>query len=91
MLTGIRVGAVVACLLIGFVVVSPVILGGGRLSAFDLLVFAVIVLGAGLLLRSRETGSARTLGSVLAIVGVVFAVLVGGLIYLLMQGLGRPY
>jgi hypothetical protein len=84
-------GAGVACLLIAFAVVAPVILGGSRLSAFDLLVLAAIVLGAGLLLRWRGTGSTRTLGSVLAIVGVILVVLAAGLIWLLTQGLGRPY
>ncbi len=91
MVTVMKVGASVLCLMIGFAVVSPVILGGSRLSALDLLVLAAIVLGAGLLLRWRGTGSTRTLGSVLAIVGVVFVVLVAGLIWLLTQGLGRPY
>jgi hypothetical protein len=86
-----KVGAVVACLLVGFVVAAPVILGGSRLSAFDLLVLAAIVVGAGLLLRWRGTGATRMLGSVLVIVGVVIAVLVAGLIWLLTQGLGRPY
>lgn len=91
MVTVMKVGAVLACLLVGFAVVSPVILGGSRLSAFDLLVLAAIALGAGILLRRRGTGSTRTLGSVLAIVGVVFVVLVAGMIWLLTQGLGRPY
>jgi hypothetical protein len=86
-----RTGAGVAALLAGFVVISPVILGGGPLSAIDLLVLAAVVLGLGLLLRWRRTGSTRTLGSVLAIVGVVCLVLSVGLIWLLVQGLGRPY
>ncbi len=90
MVTVTKVGAV-ACLLIGLAVVSPAILGGSRLSAFDLLVLATIVLGAGLLLRRRSTGSRRMLGSVLAIVGVALVVLVAGSIWLLTQGLGRPY
>jgi hypothetical protein len=85
-----RTGAGVAALLAGFVVISPVILGGGPLSAIDLLVLAAVVLGLGLLLRWRRTGSTRTLGSVLAIVGVVCLVLSVGLIWLLVQGLGRP-
>jgi hypothetical protein len=79
-------------LLVGFAVISPpVILGGRRLSAIDLLVLAAVVLGLGLLLRWRRTGSTRTLGSVLAIVGVVGTALAVGLIWLLVQGLGRPY
>jgi hypothetical protein len=90
-MTVMKVGAVLACLLIGIAVLSPVILGGSGLTAFDLLVLAAIVLGTGLLLRWRGTGSTRTLGSVLAIVGVAFMVLVAGLVWLLMQGLGRPY
>ena len=91
MKTVIKVGAVVACLLIGFAMVSPVILGGSRLNALDLIALAAIVLGVGLLLRWRGTGHTRTLGSVLAFVGVAFVVLVAGLIWLLTQGLGRPY
>jgi hypothetical protein len=91
MMTVMKVGAVGAGLLIGFAMLSPVILGGSRLSAFDLLALAAIVLGAGLLLRWRGTGATRTLGSVLAIVGVAFVVLVAGLVWLLTQGLGRAY
>jgi hypothetical protein len=88
---GHEVGAVAACLMIGLAVVSPVILGGSRLGAIDLLVLAAIVLGAGLVLRWQGAGSTRTLGSVLAILGVAFVVLVAGLIWLLTQSLGRPY
>jgi drug/metabolite transporter (DMT)-like permease len=86
-----RTGAGVAALLVGFAVISPVFLGGRRLSALDLLVLATAVLGLGLLLRWSRSGSTRTLGSVLAIVGLICTALTVGLIWLLVQGLGRPY
>jgi hypothetical protein len=86
-----RAGAGVAIVLVVTVVVGPVILGRSPLSPFDLLVLAAIVLGAGLLMRSRGTGSTRKLGSALAIVGVVLVMLVVGFIWLLTQGLDGGY
>ncbi len=77
-------GAAVAALLVLFVVLSPV-------SVFDLLVLASTVLGVGLLLRWRGTAHTRTLGSILVILGVVSLAIVVGLIWLLLQGWGRPY
>jgi hypothetical protein len=45
----------------------------------------------GLVLRWRGTARTRTLGSILVILGVVSLAIVVGLIWLLLEGLGRPY
>jgi drug/metabolite transporter (DMT)-like permease len=88
---GLTTGAGVAALLVLFVMLSSMLVRGEVPSAFDLVVLAAIVLGVGLLLRWRGTGRSRTLGSILVIVGIVSLAIVLGLIWLLLQGLGRPY
>jgi drug/metabolite transporter (DMT)-like permease len=84
-------GAAIAALLVLIVVLSPVLLGGETPSSFELLVLALGVLGLGLLLRWRGTAHARTLGSALVMLGVVSLAIVVGLIWLLLEGWGRPY
>jgi hypothetical protein len=84
-------GAAAAALLVLFVVLSSVLLRGQGLSAFDILVLASTVLGVGLVLRWRSTARTRTLGSILVILGVVSLAIVVGLIWLLLEGMGRPY
>jgi hypothetical protein len=77
--------------LVGLAVALPGILLGSGFSALDLLALAASVLVGGLAVRWGATGSTRTLGSAVAIVGVVLVVLVLFLIWALLQGAGRPF
>jgi drug/metabolite transporter (DMT)-like permease len=84
-------GAAIAALLVLFVVLSPMLLRGETPSSLELLVLALGVLGLGLLLRWKGTARTRTLGSVLVMLGAVSLAIVVGLIWLLLEGWGRPY
>lgn len=82
--------AVIAVVLL-VVFALPVVFEGGRTSALDLLILSGGILAMGLLLRSGARGNRRRLGSLLAIIGVISLAGVFGLIWLMGQGLGRPY
>ena len=86
-----RAAAWLAIGLTAVVVLSPAVIGGGGLSVAGLLPLGVVVLGSGLILRLRGTGSARTLGWVLSVAGVAYVAILAGLAWLLAQGWGRPY
>jgi hypothetical protein len=72
-------------------VLLPAVIGGGSLSIVGMLPLAVVVLGSGLILRLRGTGSARTLGSVLSVAGVIGVGILVVLTWLLAEGWGRPF
>jgi hypothetical protein len=84
------VGAVIAALLVLLVALSPTLLFGQSLSAFGLVLLGASLLGVGLLVRWRGAG-ARTLGTILVIIGAVILALALGLTALLLAGLGRGY
>ena len=86
-----KAAALVAIALTALVVLSPMIVGGSSPSLVGIIALAAVILGSGLVLRVRGTGATRTLGSVLAISGVVLLALLVALLWLLVQGLGRPY
>jgi hypothetical protein len=86
-----RAAAIVAIALTTFAVLAPAILGGSGLSVFGLVPLAAVVLGSGIVLRLRGTGSTRRLGSVLSIAGAASVAIIVALMWLLVQGLGRPY
>jgi uncharacterized membrane protein len=69
-------GIAIAAVLILFVLISPIILTGSSPSLLSLLLLAGIVLGAGLLVRWRGGAEARTLGTILAVMGGVSLVIV---------------
>ena len=73
------VGVAIAALLVLLVGVSPALLQGESLSAFNLVLLAGSVLGIGLLLRWAVGGAGRTLGSILITIGVVSLVFAIGL------------
>jgi hypothetical protein len=85
-----RAAAIVAIALTAFVVLSPAILVGSGLSVFGLVPLAAVVLGSGVLLRLRGTGSTRRLGSILSIAGAASVAIMVAFMWLLVQGLGRP-
>ncbi len=86
-----RAAALFAIAVTTVLVLSPTVIGGGGLSVVGLLPLAVVVLGSGLILRVRGTGSARTLGSVLSVAGVLCVGILAALAWLLAQGWGRPF
>jgi hypothetical protein len=73
------VGVAIAVLLVLLAGVSPALLQGESLSAFNLLLLAGSVLGIGLLLRWAVGGAAGSLASILIIIGVVSVVFAIGL------------
>jgi predicted membrane-bound mannosyltransferase len=85
------VGAVIAALLVLLVALSPTLLFGQSLSAFDLVLTGASLLGVGLLVRWGGGAGARTLGTGLLIIGAVILALAVGLTALLLAGWGRGY
>lgn len=85
------VGAAIAALLVLPVALSPTLLFGQSLSAFALVLLGASLLGVGLLLRWRGGADARTLGTILAMIGVLLLAFGVGLMALLLAGWGRPY
>ena len=86
-----KVRAAVAALLILLVAISPTFLFGEPLTPIGLIVLAASVFGVGLILRLGGRGEARTLGSILVVIGVVLLALGVGLLALALGGWGRPY
>jgi hypothetical protein len=86
-----RVRVAVAGLLILFVAMSPTLLFGEPLTPFGLIVLAASVFGVGLILRLGGRGEARTLGTMLVVIGVVLLALGAGVLALALGGWGRPY
>jgi drug/metabolite transporter (DMT)-like permease len=83
------VGAAIAALLVLLVVLSPTLLFGQSVGAFDLLLVAASLLGVGLLLRRGGGTDTRPLGTILVIIGVVLLAFVAALMALLLAGWGR--
>lgn len=69
----------------------PIVLFGGAAGAFELLLPGAIGLLLGLFLRSRSTSRLHLLGSILIVLGLVATIGVGALIWLLLNGMGRPF
>jgi hypothetical protein len=82
----VRAAVLAATAFVWLAIAGPGILFGGGFSALDLLALAASTLVFGLALRWRATGATRTLGSIVATVGVVLVVLVLLLIWALLQG-----
>ena len=80
------VGAVVV-----FLWAVPIVLFGRGPGAFELLLPGAIGLMLGLFLRSRSTSRLQRLGSILVVLGLVATIVVGALIWLLLNGMGRPF
>jgi len=69
----------------------PIILFGRGAGAFELLLPGAIGLMLGLVLRSRSSARLQRLGSILIVLGLVATIVVGVLIWLLLNGMGRPF
>jgi len=80
------VGAVVV-----FLWAVPIVLFGRGPGAFELLLPGAIGLMVGMFLRSRSTARLQRLGSILIVLGLVATILAGVLIWLLLNGMGRPF
>jgi hypothetical protein len=83
------VGAVIAAVLLLVVALAPTLLFGQSLSAVGLVVMGASLLGVGLLVRWGGGTGARTLGTILVIIGAVILALGVGLMALLLAGWGR--
>jgi hypothetical protein len=70
---------------------GPIVLFGRVAGAFELLLPGAIGLLLGLFLRSRSTSRLQRLGSILIVLGLVATIGVGALIWLLLNGMGRPF
>jgi uncharacterized membrane protein len=86
-----RASAIIAIALTAFVVLSPLVLARSGVSVADLIPLVAVVLGSGLVLRLRGTGSTRRLGSILSVVGILSGAILVAFMWLLVMGLGRPY
>jgi peptidoglycan/LPS O-acetylase OafA/YrhL len=86
-----RARAPILALLVLLALLSPILLFGESPGAFGLLLVAAGLLGGGLVLGRTGGGDARTIGKILAVVGLVMLIVVAGLLWLLLAGLGRPY
>jgi glucose-6-phosphate-specific signal transduction histidine kinase len=80
------VGAVIL-----FLWAVPIVLFGRGPGAFELLLPGAIGLMLGLFLRSRPAAHLQRLGSILVVLGLVATIVVAALIWLLLNGLGRPF
>ena len=69
----------------------PIVLFGRAAGAFELLLPGAVGLMLGLSLRSRSSARLQRLGSILIVLGIVATILVGALIWLLLNGMGRPF
>jgi hypothetical protein len=86
------IGAAIAALLVVLVALSPTLLFGQSVSAFGLVLVGASLFGVGLFLRWGGGSDARTLGTILLIIGMVTLALGVGLTALLLAGWGwRPY
>jgi hypothetical protein len=85
------VGVAIAALLVLLVALSPTLLFGQSLSAFGLVLTGASLLIGGLLLRWGGGANARTLGTILVIIGVVVLAFAVGLMALLLAGWERGY
>jgi hypothetical protein len=86
-----RLAALAAIAVAAIAVLAPAVLGGEGLSVLGLFPLPIVVLGSGLLMRSRGTPRDRRLGSILLTTGVAFFGLLLAFAWLLLQGLGRGY
>jgi len=87
----VAVGVFVAAVLF-LIVWTIVIMVSSRLpTAIELFVPVGVALVAGVIVRRGSTGRLRRLGSFLVILGVASLIAVVGLLWLLLNGLGRPY
>jgi hypothetical protein len=88
-----RTSAVLAIVsaVVVFLWAVPIVLFGRGAGAFELLLPGAIGLLLGLFLRSRSTSRLQRLGSILVVLGLVVTILVGVLIWLLLNGMGRPF
>ena len=82
------VGAAIAALLVLLVALSPTLLFGESLSAFNLVLTGASLLGVGLLVRWGGGAGARTFGTILAAVGAVILAVGVALTALLLATLG---
>jgi hypothetical protein len=81
----------IASAVVLFLWAAPIVLLGRAPGAIELLLPGAIALVLGLFLRSRSTARLQRLGSILIVLGVVATIVVGALIWLLLNGLGRPF
>jgi hypothetical protein len=82
------VGIAIAAILIVFVLISPIVLTGSSPSLLSLILLAGIVLGAGILMRWRGRAEARTLGTILTVVGGAALVLVVAVLVVVLNSWG---
>jgi hypothetical protein len=82
------VGIAIVAALILVVLISPMVLTGSSPSLLSLLIVAGIVLGAGVLLRWRGDEGARSVGTVLAVVGGVSMLLVVAVLIVVLNSWG---
>jgi hypothetical protein len=82
---------VIVSAVVVFLWAVPIVLLGRGAGAFELLLPGAIGLMLGLFLRSRPTARLQRLGSILVVLGLVATILVGVLIWLLLNGMGRPF
>jgi hypothetical protein len=82
------VGAIIGALLILLVGLSPTLLFGEPLTAFGLILLGGSLLIGGMLLRWADGANARTLGTMLLIMGAVLLASGVGLMAALIAGLG---
>jgi hypothetical protein len=78
-------------LLVLLVVFAPVLLLGESLGASGLIFVAAGILGGGLFLSRAGGANVRTIGKLLAVVGVGLLVAALILLVLVLGGLGRPF
>jgi drug/metabolite transporter (DMT)-like permease len=83
--------AIVVGLVAILAIVGPAILTSSMPSAAELGVVPVALLMVGLILHREPAGPRRTIGSVAVVVGVLGIVVVGVLLWALVNGAGRPY
>jgi hypothetical protein len=88
-----RTSAVVAIAsaVVLFMWAVPIVLFGRSAGAFELLLPGAIGLVLGFFFRSRSTSRLQRLGSILIVLGLVSTIVVGALIWLLLNGFGLPY
>jgi len=86
-----RAVAPLVTLLVLLVVLAPVLLFGESPGALGLVFVAAGLLGGGLLLSRVGGADVRSIGKILAVVGLALLIASLVVLVLVLQGLGRPF